>query len=84
MTHGVPVIGSNVGGITDIVTDGETGLLVPPGDAEALAAAITRLKRDPALAARLRAAGPRHVRESFTWDGIVAKWEAVYREALTL
>ncbi len=83
MTHGVPVIGSNVGGITDIVTDGETGLLVPPGDAEALAAAITRLKRDPALAVRLRAAGPRHVRESFAWDGIVAKWEAVYRTVLT-
>lgn len=83
MTHGVPVIGSNVGGITDIVTDGETGLLVPPGDAEALAGAITRLQRDPALAARLRAAGPRRVEERFTWDAIVAKWEAVYRTVLT-
>ena len=83
MTHGVPVIGSNVGGITDIVTDGETGLLVPPGDAEALAGAITRLQRDPALTARLRAAGPRRVEERFTWDAIVAKWEAVYRTVLT-
>lgn len=82
MTYGVPVIGSNVGGITDIVTDGETGLLVPPGDAEALMAAITRLKHDPALTAKLGAAGPPHVRERFTWDAIVAKWEAVYQRTV--
>lgn len=82
MSRGVPVIGSDVGGITDIVTDGETGILVPPGDAKALAAAIARVAGDPALAAQLRVAGPRHVREHFAWDAIVERWEAVYRSSV--
>lgn len=50
---GLPLMGTNVGGIPEIVRDGVTGLLVPPNDAEALAGAMMRLADDPALAARL-------------------------------
>src|SRR5256886_15573843 len=62
MTYGVPVIGSDLGGITDIVVDGETGLLVPPQDSAALAAALERLATDRGLARRLGEAGGSHVR----------------------
>jgi glycosyltransferase involved in cell wall biosynthesis len=82
MSYGVPVIGSNLGGITDIVTDGETGLLVPPADPVALAAALERLAGDSRLARRLGEAGHRHVRERFSWAAILAQWQACYAAAL--
>src|SRR5581483_10833323 len=53
---GTPAIATRVGGVPEIVTDGENGLLVPPGDATALAAAIRRFLDDDALRARLTAA----------------------------
>jgi glycosyltransferase involved in cell wall biosynthesis len=81
MTYSVPVVASNLGGITDIVTDGATGLLVPPADSEALAAALERLAADPALAERLGAAGCRLVQEHFSWPAIVAQWEECYAAA---
>src|SRR2546429_1611392 len=61
MNHRVPVIASAIGGITDIVEDGVSGLLVPPGDAPALAAALGRLAGAPDLAAGLGEAGYRRV-----------------------
>lgn len=81
MSYGVPVIGSQVGGIPDIIVDGETGLLVPPGDTAALMAGLRRLAEDRALAARLGAAGRAHVREHFSWGRIVAQWEECYKAA---
>ena len=79
MNYGVPVVASEIGGITDIVEDGVSGLLVPPGDAAALAEALARVARDPALAARLGEAGRRRLHARFTWEAIVARWDAVYR-----
>jgi glycosyltransferase involved in cell wall biosynthesis len=55
------VVGSRVGGIPDVVADGETGVLVPPGDVDALAAALVRVLSDRALAERLGAEGRRRV-----------------------
>lgn len=78
MNHGVPVVGSRIGGIPDIVEDEVSGLLVPPGDAPALARALARVRDDPALARRLAEAGRRALVERFSWDAIVARWEAVY------
>jgi glycosyltransferase involved in cell wall biosynthesis len=78
MSYGVPVVGSGLGGITDIITDGETGLLVPPADPRRLAEALQRLARDPTLAARLGAAGEARVRTAFGWPEIMAQWNACY------
>src|SRR5690606_7768994 len=58
-------VATNVSAIPELIADGETGLLVPPGDAAALAAALERLIRDPALRARLGAAGQARIAASF-------------------
>lgn len=79
MNYGVPVIASRAGGIVDIVVDGETGVLVPPGDAPALAGAVQKVLADPARARELGEAGRRHLAEQFSWDAILARFEAVYR-----
>ncbi|MFB6151949.1 MAG: glycosyltransferase family 4 protein [Haloarculaceae archaeon] len=63
MAHGVPVVATRVGGIDEVVTDGETALLVPPGDSEALADAVGRLQDDPGLRARLVRNGVELARE---------------------
>ena len=57
MAAGLPVVATNVGGVAESVVDGETGLLVPPGDPDALAAALDRLLTDSALRLRLGTAG---------------------------
>jgi glycosyltransferase involved in cell wall biosynthesis len=80
LLHGKPVIASASGGIVDIVRHEETGLLVEPGDPRALANAIERYADDPALAARLAAAGRAHVLEEFSWETIIDRLEGVYRE----
>ena len=62
---GKPVIASDIGGPRELVRDGETGLLVPPCDAAALAAAILRLLEDPPRARRLGANGTLFAKEHF-------------------
>jgi len=78
MSCGVPVVGSRAGGITDIIEDEESGLLVPPADSALLASTLERLVRDPALAARLGAAGERRVRAAFGWPEIMKSWTECY------
>ncbi len=75
-----PAVGSAVGGIPEVLVDGVTGLTVPPNDPDALAAAVLRVLRDPALARRLAEAGRRHVEEKFTVDAMVEGTLGVYRE----
>ena len=78
LRYGTPVIASAAGGIVDIVRDGETGLLVPPGNEGALAGAVARLQDDRALAARLVREGQAHVEREFAWDVVVGRLEALY------
>jgi glycosyltransferase involved in cell wall biosynthesis len=76
---GRPCVATDVGGVKDLVVDGETGLLVPPGDDEALAAAILKLLSDAGLRARLGAAGRARVLERFT-PAKLADWaEEVFK-----
>lgn len=65
MAHEVPVVATRIAGIPELVADGETGLLVAPGRASDLAAAIRRLAEDPSLAARLARAGREHVQREY-------------------
>ncbi len=81
MVSGRAVVASDVGGIPDMVTDGSNGLLVPPGDPGALAAAMRRLIDDPALAERLGEAGRGSVADLGA-DAIGARFEAFYRGIL--
>jgi glycosyltransferase involved in cell wall biosynthesis len=68
MACGVPIVATTGGALPEVIgRDGETGLLVPPGDASALAVALVRALDDPELRARVGAAGRARVLERFTW-----------------
>lgn len=79
MASGLPVIASRVGGLPEAVVDGETGILVPPGDPAALAGALRRLATDPVLAARWGAAGRARVAERFDARLMAEQTLDVYR-----
>ncbi len=82
MAHGRPVVASAVGGLLELVVDGETGLLVPPRDPQALRAALERLLPDDDLRAKLGAAAREHVARHCAWDRVTAETIDVYRAAL--
>ena len=75
MAHARPVVATPCAGTRDLVAEGDNGLLVPPGDEAALAAALVRLAADPALAARLASAG-RATAERFEWAVVEPRLEA--------
>lgn len=77
---GLPVVASRVGGLPDVIDDGVSGLLVPPGDASALAAAIVALLRDPARCRAMGAAGRDRVQRRFEWQRNVDQMLALYRQ----
>lgn len=79
---GVPVVSTDVGGVRDVVSDGESGLLVPPGDATALADALERMLDDPALAGRLADFGAADARERFGTGRAIDVQVMEYRRAL--
>ena len=76
MAAGLPVVATLGGGVGEIVTDNETGLLVPPEDSDALAAAITRLIEDPLLAKTLSEAARTHARLWFSNQRMIAETTA--------
>jgi glycosyltransferase involved in cell wall biosynthesis len=79
---GVPILASSAGGIPEAVRDGVNGILVPPGDAAALATALGQLLADPALRRRLGEGGRELMRREFSTDAMVEGNLAVYRELL--
>jgi len=81
MAHGRPVVASAVGGLLDLVVDGETGLLVAPGDVGELRAALERLLGDAELRRRLGAAGRRRIGEHFSWPTATSATLAAYADA---
>jgi 2-deoxystreptamine N-acetyl-D-glucosaminyltransferase/2-deoxystreptamine glucosyltransferase len=81
MAAGVPVVASDVGGIPEVVRHGETGLLVPPGNVDALAAALDLLVSDPALRHRL-AAGARARARTYAWPHLAGRVADLYARVL--
>jgi Glycosyl transferases group 1 len=82
MRAGKPVIGSDAGGIPEVVDDGETGLLVPPGDVTALAVAMLRLGADADLRERLGRQGLRCFDQHYSLYNFGRQTENFYREVL--
>ena len=76
LAHGRPVVATPCAGTRDLIEDGVNGVLVPPGDADALAGALARLTSDAATAQRLASAG-RASAERFAWERVEPKLEAV-------
>jgi glycosyltransferase involved in cell wall biosynthesis len=80
MSYAKPVIASRVGGITDIVVDGENGLLVPPANPEILGQAIVKLTRSTQLQRMLGRRARKTVDEKFNWDRIIEKLIKLYHD----
>jgi len=80
---GVPVVAFDAGGVKEAVRDGETGLLVKPGDTDGLAEALIKLLNNKQLRATLGQNGRRFVNANYTWDVSAKKMLEVYREALS-
>ncbi len=72
MAAGKPIVATRVGQIPEIITDERSGLIVPPEDPEAMAAALERLHGDPDLRTRLGAEAQREAREHHSWDARLA------------
>jgi glycosyltransferase involved in cell wall biosynthesis len=82
MACGAPVVATTAGALREIVEDGVSGLLVPPGDVEALAAAIRALLEDPERCRQMGEAGARRARERFSWERTAQETLALYEEVL--
>lgn len=81
MRAGLPVVASDVGGVQEAVVHGETGLLVPRGDEQSLRQRLSEVLASPELRQRLGAAGRQRFEATFTFDRMIDKTAAVYREA---
>lgn len=83
LSCGVPVVASRVGGIPEVVDEGETGFLCPPGDVPEMTAAVLRLLRDPALHRRMSEKARLTVVKEWRQEPRVAQYEAYYRHILS-
>jgi N-acetyl-alpha-D-glucosaminyl L-malate synthase BshA len=82
LASGTPVIGTNVGGLPEVVTNGETGVLCGVGDVDGMAGGAIELLRDESKWKRVSAAGAADARTRFSMDDIVARYEEMYKLAI--
>jgi glycosyltransferase involved in cell wall biosynthesis len=82
MAVGRPVVATDVGGNPEVLVDGETGFLVPPGDPLQLTAAIVKLLESPEMAVEMGTAGRRRVLEHYQVDTMARRIEALYDDLL--
>ena len=80
--NGLPIVATAVGGNSEVVVDGVSGLIVPPRSPEALAAAMLELLRDAPRACRMGRAGRQHVEENFNLRRTVARYQGLYESLL--
>src|SRR5581483_8739452 len=79
---GRPAVATAVGGVPDVVRSGVDGILVAPGDTESLARALLELAQDPALRARMGAAGREHVVSRYSVERLIEDMDRLYRSLL--
>jgi glycosyltransferase involved in cell wall biosynthesis len=77
------VVATDVGGNNELIRDGATGLLVPPGDPQALCDAILRLLADPSLRASLGANAREFVSKDYSESSMISRYEALYRSLVS-
>jgi glycosyltransferase involved in cell wall biosynthesis len=82
MSLGLPAIGTAIGGTIEQIADGETGILVPPADPDAIAHAISKIASDHALCVRMGVEARQRVLDRFSLNGMVAAVEQTYRSCL--
>ncbi|HZS97264.1 MAG TPA: glycosyltransferase, partial [Terriglobales bacterium] len=82
MAAGLPTIASRVGGNSELVEDGVTGLLVPAEDSAAIAGALLRLLRDPELARKMAESGRKLAVENYSFERLIREVDALYTELL--
>jgi glycosyltransferase involved in cell wall biosynthesis len=82
MSFGKPVVATRVGGVTEIVVEGETGYLKRLGDVKAMATAVRKLANDAELCSTLGAAAKTRAEEHFSAEASVAKYVAFYRRVM--
>ena len=82
--YGKPVVASGVGGIPEIIIDGETGLLIPPGNYQILSDALIQLLSDEKGAQKMGLAGRKYMEDNFDLTQIVYRVEAIYRELVNI
>jgi glycosyltransferase involved in cell wall biosynthesis len=82
MAAGLPIVASGVGGILELIDDGRTGVLVPPGDAGALADGLCRMIGDPLLAERFGEAARAEAHARYSFDRMVGAFERLYLSSL--
>jgi glycosyltransferase involved in cell wall biosynthesis len=80
MAMGIPVVGTRVPGISELVEDGRTGLVVPHGNPKALATAVLRLLSNEPLRDQVRAAARRQIEHSYTRSSVAERVEALYTD----
>jgi L-malate glycosyltransferase len=83
MAAGKPIVATNVGGNAELVRDGETGYLVPPGDPRAMANGIIKLLRNPGKAVEMGIAGRKMVEERFSTEAMAKSYERLYVSSIT-
>jgi glycogen synthase len=83
MAAKAPVVATRTGGLAEVLEGTNAGMLVPPGDADAMASAIERVCVDPQLAYRCQAAGDALVRTTYSWDSVARATVPVYERAMT-
>jgi glycosyltransferase involved in cell wall biosynthesis len=83
MACGLPVLATTVGGIPEVVRNGVDGILVPPGDVDALASSLRDLARDRGRLREMGRAGLERITTQFTWTAVARAYEEVYRTALS-
>jgi len=82
LASGVPVVGSNAGGLPEVVRDGETGILCPVGDIPGMAAAALQILQNPKRWTEMSKLASKDARQRFSRDAIVTKYESLYKRSL--